>query len=192
MDRDGPFRVLTDVQEPSHDVVAGGAAVYEEQVVVLKASVCEALRLVNLFVQSHDCRHVVLFEIRKVGFGGMERVTYRQTGAVSRVSQTISNKQYSVRISLLSGGKIVSGECESPQGSRLSKAAADLTINTRGNNNEKKKKTLLCVGKSSLKVKVATSVIQILERNLEPQTKAVLKYSDVRSSAGVAWGDISP
>lgn len=75
MDRDGPFRVLTDVQEPSHDVVAGGAAVYEEQVVVLKASVCEALRLVNLFVQSHDCRHVVLFEIRKVGFGGMERVT---------------------------------------------------------------------------------------------------------------------
>lgn len=74
VDRDGPFRVLTDVQEPPHDVVTGGAAVYEEQVVVLKAGVREALRLVNLFVQSHDCSHVVLFEIGKVGFGGVERV----------------------------------------------------------------------------------------------------------------------
>lgn len=75
VDRDRPFRVLTDVQEPSHDVVAGGAAVYEEQVIVLKAGICEALRLVDLFVQSHDCGHVVLFEIRKVGFRGVERVT---------------------------------------------------------------------------------------------------------------------
>lgn len=75
MDRDGPLRVLTDVQESSHDVVAGGAAVYEEQVIVLEASVREALRLVNLFVQSHDRSHVVLFEIRKVGFRSMERVT---------------------------------------------------------------------------------------------------------------------
>lgn len=75
MDRDGPLRVLTDVQESSHDVVAGGAAVYEEQVIVLEASVCEALRLVNLFVQSYDRSHVVLFEIRKVGFRGVEGVT---------------------------------------------------------------------------------------------------------------------
>lgn len=150
MDRDGPFRVLADVQEPSHDVVAGGAAVDEEQVVVLKASVCEALRLVNLFVQSHDGRHVVLFEIRKVGFGGMERVTYRQTGEVSREPQSISNKQYGVRISLFSGGKTVSGECESPQWSRPGKAAPDLTINTRGNNNANKQ-NLLCIGKEFIK-----------------------------------------
>lgn len=75
VDRDGPLRVLTDVQESSHDVVAGGAAVYEEQVIVLEASVCEALRLVNLFVQSYDRSHVVLFEIRKVGFRGVEGVT---------------------------------------------------------------------------------------------------------------------
>lgn len=75
VDRDGALRVLADVQESSHDVVAGGAAVYEKQVIVLEASVCEALRLVNLFVQSHDRSHVVLFEIRKVGFGSVERVT---------------------------------------------------------------------------------------------------------------------
>lgn len=79
VDRNGPLRVLTDVQESSHDVVAGGAAIYEEQVVVLEASVCEALRLINLFIQSHDCCHVVLFEIRKVGFRSVERVTCRQT-----------------------------------------------------------------------------------------------------------------
>lgn len=75
MDRDGPLSVLADVQESAHDVVAGGAAVYEEQVIVLEASVCEALRLVDLFVQSHDRGHVVLFEIRKVGFRSVERVT---------------------------------------------------------------------------------------------------------------------
>lgn len=75
VDRNGPLRVLTDVQESSHDVVAGGAAIYEEQVVVLEASVCEALCLINLFIQSHDCCHVVLFEIRKVGFRSVERVT---------------------------------------------------------------------------------------------------------------------
>lgn len=74
VNRDRPFRVLTDVQEPSHDVVAGGAAVYEEEVVVLEASICEALRLVNLFVQPHDGSHVILFEIRKVGFRGVKRV----------------------------------------------------------------------------------------------------------------------
>lgn len=75
VDRNSPLRVLTDVQESSHDVVAGGAAIYEEQVVVLEASVCEALRLINLFIQSHDCCHVVLFEIREVGFRSVERVT---------------------------------------------------------------------------------------------------------------------
>lgn len=75
VDRNSPLRVLTDVQESSHDVVAGGAAIYEEQVVVLEASVCEALRFINLFIQSHDCCHVVLFEIREVGFRSVERVT---------------------------------------------------------------------------------------------------------------------
>lgn len=75
VDRNRPFRILADVQEPSHDVVTGGAAIYEEQVVVLEASICEALCLIDLFVQPHDCSHVVLFEIRKVGFRGMKRVT---------------------------------------------------------------------------------------------------------------------
>lgn len=74
MNRDRPVRVLADVQEPPHDVVAGRAAVYEEEVVVLEARVREALRLINLFVQPHDCRHVMLFEIRKVGFRGVKRI----------------------------------------------------------------------------------------------------------------------
>lgn len=75
VNRDGPLGVLTDVQEPAHNVVTGGAAVDEEEVVVLKASVCEALGLVDLFVQPHDCSYVVLFEIRKIGFGRMKRIT---------------------------------------------------------------------------------------------------------------------
>lgn len=74
VNRDGPVRVLADVQEPSHDVVAGRTAVDEEEVIVLEAGVGEALRLVDLLVQPHDCSHVVLFEIRKVGFGGVQRV----------------------------------------------------------------------------------------------------------------------
>lgn len=75
VNRDRPLRVLADIQEPSHDVVAGCAAIDEEEVIVLEASIGEALRLVNLFVQPHDCSHVMLFEIRKVGFGGMKRIT---------------------------------------------------------------------------------------------------------------------
>lgn len=75
MDRNRSFRVLTDVQEPSHNVVAGCAAVYEEEVIVLEASVYEALRFINLFVQPHNCSHIMLFEIREVGFRGMKRVT---------------------------------------------------------------------------------------------------------------------
>lgn len=71
---DGPFRVLADVQEPSHDVLAGGAAVDEEQVVVLEAGVREALRLVDLLVQPHHGAHVVLFEVREVGFRRVQRV----------------------------------------------------------------------------------------------------------------------
>lgn len=74
VDSDRPVRVLTDVQEPAHDVVAGRAAVYEEEVIVLKAGIYEALGLVNLFVQSHNCSHVMLFEIRKVGFRGVKRI----------------------------------------------------------------------------------------------------------------------
>lgn len=74
MNRDGPVGVLADVQKPPHNVVARRAAVYEEEVVVLEARVREALRLVNLFVQPHDGRHVVLFEIRKVGFRGVKRI----------------------------------------------------------------------------------------------------------------------
>ena len=75
VDGDRPLGVLADIQEPPHDVVAGRAAVDEEEVVVLEARIREALRLVHLFVQPHDRRHVMLFEIRKVGFGGVKRIT---------------------------------------------------------------------------------------------------------------------
>ena len=75
VDGDRPLGVLADIQEPPHDVVAGSAAVDEEEVIVLEACIREALRLVDLFVQPHDRRHVMLFEIRKVGFGGVKRIT---------------------------------------------------------------------------------------------------------------------
>lgn len=75
VDGDRPLGVLTDIQEPPHDVVAGSAAVDEEEVIVLEARICEAFCLIDLFVQPHDRRHVMLFEIGKVGFGGVKRIT---------------------------------------------------------------------------------------------------------------------
>lgn len=71
----GPFCVLTDVEKPADDAVTGGAAIDEEEVIMLEARVGEALCFIDLLVQPHHGRHVVLLEIWKVGFRGMKRVT---------------------------------------------------------------------------------------------------------------------
>lgn len=76
----GTFCFFTNVQEASHYSVTWCASIYEEQVVVLKPTICETLRLVNLFVESYDCRYVVLPEIWEIGLGRMERVSYNKQG----------------------------------------------------------------------------------------------------------------
>lgn len=48
VDGDRPLGVLADIQEPPHDVVAGSAAVDEEEVIVLEARICEAFCLIDL------------------------------------------------------------------------------------------------------------------------------------------------
>lgn len=59
------------------DGVAWRAAVQEEQVVVTEAGVREALGVVDLLVQPDNSGHVVLSEVREVGFGRMQRVACR-------------------------------------------------------------------------------------------------------------------
>lgn len=72
---DSSICILTDVEELSDDGVIWRASVHEEEVVVLEAHVSEALGIVHLLVETDDGCDVVFPEIRKVGLGGMERVT---------------------------------------------------------------------------------------------------------------------
>lgn len=69
--------VLTDVQESSDDGVTGRAAVYEEQLKVVKTGIHESLGVVDLPVQTHHCRYVVFPEVREVGLRCVQRVTCR-------------------------------------------------------------------------------------------------------------------
>ncbi len=73
---DGAFRALSNVEEALEDGVAGAAAVDEEQVVVCEAGVGESPRVVDLLVEAHHARHVVLAEVREVRLRGMQRVTW--------------------------------------------------------------------------------------------------------------------
>lgn len=72
---------LADTQETVHDPITGGAAVHEEQVEVVKASICEALGVIDLLVEADDGGDVVLAEVWEVGLRGMERIAYiKQNG----------------------------------------------------------------------------------------------------------------
>lgn len=74
MNSDCSFGIFADFEEGRHDVVRGDAAVNEEQVVVFEAGISESPGVVNLLVESNDCRHVVLAKIRKVCLWSVQRV----------------------------------------------------------------------------------------------------------------------
>lgn len=75
MDSDGTICAFADMQETAHDYIAGGAAIHKEQVIVVKASICETLGVVDLLVETDDGGDIVLAEVWEVGLGGMERIT---------------------------------------------------------------------------------------------------------------------
>ena len=76
----GALGRLGDFEEALQDAVVRRAAVDEEQVVVVESGVGEAPRVVDLLVQSHHGRHVVLAEIREVRFRCVQRVTLKTEG----------------------------------------------------------------------------------------------------------------
>jgi hypothetical protein len=71
----GALGIFTDIKEGRHDVVWWHAAVHKEQVVVLKASISEPPRVIDLLVQPNNCRDVVLPKIREVCFRSMQWIT---------------------------------------------------------------------------------------------------------------------
>lgn len=78
MNSDSSVCVLTDVEELPDDGVVWRAPVHEEEVVVLKAHVGETLCVIHLLVETDDGCDIVFPEVRKVGLGGMKRVTWRE------------------------------------------------------------------------------------------------------------------
>lgn len=79
MDSNSTIRGLADMQEAAHDDVTGRAAIHEEQVIVVKAGICEALGIVDLLVEANDGGDVVLAKVGKVGLWGMKRITCIKT-----------------------------------------------------------------------------------------------------------------
>lgn len=71
--------VFWQLQKLPHNAVARRAAVNEEEVVVVEASIFEATGIVDLFVQPHDGRNLVFAEVGEVGLGGMQGVPWVQT-----------------------------------------------------------------------------------------------------------------
>lgn len=78
VDGDGSFGILTDVEELSDDRVVRRTPVHKEQVVMLEAGVCETPGVVHFLVESDDTRDVVFPEIRDVGLGSVQRVSWRR------------------------------------------------------------------------------------------------------------------
>lgn len=80
MDSDGPFCILTDVEELPDDGVIGCAPVHEEQVMVFKAGVRKTASVVHLLVEPDDGGDVVLPEVRDVRLRSMQRVPLSKRG----------------------------------------------------------------------------------------------------------------
>lgn len=74
MNSDGTIRAFADMQKAACDDIAGRAAVHEEQVIVVKASICEALGIIDLLVEADDGGDVVLTEVWEVSLRGVERI----------------------------------------------------------------------------------------------------------------------
>lgn len=74
MHGDGSFRILTNIEKLPDDGIVWRAPVYKEQVVVLKAHLCEAPGVVHFLVESDDSRDIVFPEIWDVGLRSVQRV----------------------------------------------------------------------------------------------------------------------
>ena len=80
VDRQSAVTGLGHVQEALDDLVAGRAAVDEEEVDVLEGGVREALGVVDLFVEADDALDVVFAEVGEVGLGRVQRVAVLDLG----------------------------------------------------------------------------------------------------------------
>lgn len=66
------------MQEAPHDDVRGRGAVQEEEIMVVQSGSLKTPAVVQLPVQTHHGRDLVLAEVRNVGFGGVEGVACRR------------------------------------------------------------------------------------------------------------------
>ncbi len=69
-----PGRILTDVEEPLDDTIAGGGAIDEEQVLVVEAGVCESLGIIHPLVEPDYGGDAMATEVVEVMVGGMQGV----------------------------------------------------------------------------------------------------------------------
>lgn len=74
VDSNGSFCVLTDVEELPDDGVGRCTPVHKEQIVMLKARVCETPGIVHLLVESDDSGDVMIPEVWDVGLRSVQRV----------------------------------------------------------------------------------------------------------------------
>lgn len=74
MDSNSTICALANMQEAAHDYVTGGAAVHKEQIIVVKASICKALGVIDLLVETDNGGDAVLAEVWEVGFRGVKRI----------------------------------------------------------------------------------------------------------------------
>lgn len=75
VDSYGTLGALTDVQEASCEEITRCGAIYKEQVMMFKPSICEAPTFINLLVQSYNICDIVLAKVGEVCFWSMERIT---------------------------------------------------------------------------------------------------------------------
>lgn len=89
VDGHGTLCALTDVQKASCEEITRCGAVYEEQVVMFKPSICEAPPFIDFLVQSHNICHTVLPEVGKVRFWSMERITLKSQNSHRFISELL-------------------------------------------------------------------------------------------------------
>lgn len=74
VDSNGSFCVLTDVEELPDDGVVWCTPVHKEQVLMLKARLCETPGIIHLLVESDDSGDVMIPEVWDVGLRSVQRV----------------------------------------------------------------------------------------------------------------------
>lgn len=74
MDGNGPFSILTDVEELPDDGVVWSAPVHEEQIVVFEARLGETFGVVHLLVEPDDGGDVMFPKVWDVCLRGVQRV----------------------------------------------------------------------------------------------------------------------